>query len=75
MGFFSNEQKLKNALTVIESDRRSKTHYELREKNRTNQNLIATLIAVLILGAILFMLPKPKSDGLDRRNQGVTKTK
>lgn len=76
MGLFSNnKEKLKTALVVIESDRRSKTQYDLREENRSNKAVIATLIAVLVVGAILLMLPKPKSDGLDRRNQGVTKTK
>jgi len=58
MGIFSDSQKLKTALEVIENDRRTKSQYESKEQNRHLKNLLATLVAVLVLGAILLMLPK-----------------
>ena len=74
MSYFEDKEKLRTALEVVESDRRTKTQYELRERNRQLERIVATLAVALIAGFIIFfVLPKPKADGLDRRKEGTTK--
>lgn len=76
-GFFENKEKLNSALEVINSDRRTKDKYDLTETNRKSERMIALLIAIIVVGAFVFIiLPKPQDrDGLDRRHQGTTQDK
>lgn len=59
MGYFEDKERLKIAKEVIESDRRTKAQFELKEKNRKLERVIATLVAVLAVGFVVFViLPK-----------------
>lgn len=72
-GFFENKEKLNSAMQVIESDRRMKDKFELTEHKRKSGRIIATLIALVVVGAFIFViLPKLQDkDGLDRRHQNT----
>lgn len=65
MGYFGDKEKLRIALEVIESDRRTKRQYDLMTKILRSERFIATLIAALVGLFIVFVVlptPKPKPD-------------
>jgi len=65
------EEEHKIALEVIESDRRTKTQFELRMKNFNMERIIATLIALVVAYVIFFIiLPDQRKNELDRSQQG-----
>lgn len=64
------EEEHKIALEVIESDRRTKTQYELRMKNHSMERVIATFIAVAVAYVLFFIvLPDQRQNELDRSKQ------
>jgi len=65
------EEEHKIALEVIESDRRTKTQFELHMKNFNMERIIATLIALVVAYVIFFIiLPDQRKNELDRSQQG-----
>ncbi len=70
MGLFRNyrqEEEHLIALEVIESDRRTKTQFELRKKNSRMERIIATMAATALLYFLFTLLPKQNE--LDRSKE------
>lgn len=67
---YSQEEEHRIALEVIESDRRTKTQFELRKKNFQMERIIATLCALVLVYVIFFIiLPNQRKNELDRSSQ------